>query len=66
VDDGFHVTEAGAYELVVSFAVEAAPAALPETGGAVPYGTLSEWLTVGGLLVAGLGVGLRQAFRRAR
>ena len=67
VDDGFHVTEAGTYELVVTFTVEAAvPAAgLPETGG-IPVGTLPQWLGAAGLLMLALSVGLRQAYRRPR
>jgi len=65
VDDGFHVTEAGTYELVVNFTVEAAPAkALPETGGTTPSGTLPLWLGVGGLLILALGLGLRRASSR--
>jgi hypothetical protein len=61
VDDGFHVTEAGTYELVVNFTVKAAPAkALPETGGTSPSGTLPLWLGVGGLLLLALGLGLRR------
>ena len=65
VDDGFHVTEAGTYELVVNFTVEAAPAkALPETGGTSPSGTLPLWLGVGGLLILALGLGLRRASSR--
>jgi hypothetical protein len=60
VDDGFHVTEAGTYELVVNFTVEAAPAALPESGGTTPTGTLPLWLGVGGLLLLALGLGLRR------
>jgi hypothetical protein len=65
VDDGFHVTEAGTYELVVNFAVEAPPpAALPLTGGPLPTGALA--LAVSGALVLTLGAGLRQAFRRTR
>jgi hypothetical protein len=68
MDDGFHATPAGTYELVVNFSVEAAapPAALPETGGLGRAGMLPLWMGVGGLLMAALGVGLRQAFRRAR
>lgn len=67
VDDGFHATEAGTYELVVNFTVEApAPAAMPVTGGTNPTGMPSLWLAVGGLLVLALGTGLRRAFRRAR
>jgi hypothetical protein len=68
IDDGFHVTEAGTYELVATFTVEApAPAAgLPETGGTIPSGTLPLWLGVAGLLALALGVGLQQASRRAR
>jgi hypothetical protein len=65
VDDGFHVTEAGTYELVVNFTVEAAPAkALPETGGTTPSGTLPLWLGVGGLLILALGLGLRRTSSR--
>jgi hypothetical protein len=65
VDDGFHVTEAGTYELVVNFTVEAAPAkALPETGGTTLTGTLPLWLGVGGLLILALGLGLRRASSR--
>jgi len=65
VDDGFHVTEAGTYELVVNFTVEAAPAkALPETGGTSLTGTLPLWLGVGGLLILALGLGLRRASSR--
>jgi hypothetical protein len=61
VDDGFHVTEAGTYELVVNFTVEAAPAkALPETGGTTLTGTLPLWLGVGGLLLLALGLGVRR------
>jgi hypothetical protein len=67
VDDGFHVTEAGTYELVVNFTVEAAPAkALPETGGTSPSGALPLWLGVGGLLILALGLGLRRTSSRAR
>jgi hypothetical protein len=65
LDDGFHVTDAGTYELVVNFTV-AAPTALPETGGATPAGTLVPWLAAGGLLLAALGMGMRQAFGRSR
>ena len=65
VDDGFHVTEAGTYELVVNFTVEAAPAtALPETGGTNPSGMLPLWLGIGGLLLLALGLGLRRASSR--
>jgi hypothetical protein len=65
VDDGFHVTEAGTYELVVNFTVEAAPAkALPETGGTSLTGTLPLWLWLGGLLILALGLGLRRASSR--
>ena len=65
VDDGFHVTEAGTYELVVNFTVEAAPAkALPETGGTTPTWMLPLWLGVGGLLILALGLGLRRASSR--
>jgi len=60
VDDGFHKTPAGTYELVVNFTVEAA-AVLPETGGTGPSGTLPLWLGVGGLLLLALGLGLRRA-----
>ncbi len=60
VNDGFHVTEAGTYELVVNFTVEAAPAALPGTGAHLPTGTLPLWLGVGGLLLLALGLGLRR------
>lgn len=61
VDDGFHKTPAGTYELVVNFTVEAAPAtALPETGGTGLTGTLPLWLGVGGLLLLALGLGLRR------
>ncbi|NIO68115.1 MAG: hypothetical protein GTN71_03420 [Anaerolineae bacterium] len=62
VDDGFHVTEAGTYDLVVNFTVEAALAkALPETGGTSPGGTLPLWLGAGGLLLLALGLSLRRA-----
>jgi hypothetical protein len=61
VNDGFHVTEAGTYELVVNFTVEAAPATLPESGGTTPTGALPLWLGAGGLLLA-LGLGLRRTF----
>lgn len=51
VDDGFHVTEAGTYELVVNFTVAPEePAALPTTGGKA-----RDWLTVM-LALAGLGL----------
>lgn len=63
VNDGFHVTEAGTYELVVNFTVEAAPpatAVLPETGGTTPTRFLPLWLGVGGLLLLALGLGLRR------
>ncbi len=64
LDDGFHVTEAGTYELVVNSTVEApAPSAMPVTGGSTPTGTL--WVTAGGLLVLALGAALRRAVRRA-
>ena len=67
VDDGFHVTEAGTYELAVNFTVEAAPAtALPETGGTSPSGTLPLWLGVGGLLHLVLGLGLRRVSGHVR
>ena len=46
--------------------LQAAMAALPETGGTNPTGTLPLWLGVGGLLLLALGVGLRWAFGRAR
>jgi hypothetical protein len=61
VNDGFHVTEAGTYDLIVNFTVEAAPAALPESGGTTSTGTLPLWLGVGGLLLLALGLGLRRA-----
>ena len=64
VNDGFHVTEAGTYKLVVNFVVEAA--VLPVTGGTTPTETLPLWLGVDGLLLLALGVGLRWAFSRAR
>lgn len=51
VDDGFHVTEASTYELVVNFTVEAEqPAALPATGSEA-----GDWLAVI-LVLAGLGL----------
>jgi hypothetical protein len=64
VDDGFHVTEDGTYELVVNFVVEVP--VLAETGGASPTRMLSLWFGVGGLLLLALGLGLRRAFTRAR
>jgi len=66
VDDGFHKTPAGTYELVVNFTVEAAPAALPETGAHPPTGTLPLWLGVGGLLLLALGLGLRRVSGHVR
>ena len=64
VDDGFHTTEAGTYELVVNFTVEAAPpAVLPESGGnAFPTNALA--VALGGLLVFG-GLGLTLLCRRS-
>jgi len=66
VDDGFHKTPAGTYELVVNFTVEAAPAALPETGAHPPTEMLPLWLGVGGLLLLALGLGLRRASGHVR
>jgi hypothetical protein len=68
VDDGFHVVEAGTYELVVNFTVEAAPpaAVLPETGGTGLTGTLPLWRGVGGLLLLALGLGLRRVSGHVR
>lgn len=51
VDDGFHVTEAGTYELVANFTVAPEePAELPTTGGEA-----GDWLAVM-LALAGLGL----------
>ena len=66
VSNGFHTFEAATYELVVNFSVEAAPAALPETGGTNPTETLPLWLGVGGLLLLALGVGLRRVSGHVR
>jgi hypothetical protein len=66
IDDGFHVTDAGTYELVANFTVEAPPpaAALPETGGSTPTEPL--WLGVCGLPILVLGLGLPRVLRRTR
>jgi hypothetical protein len=65
IDDGFHTTAAGTYELAVNFAVEAPPPeTIAETGASVPPGAL--WLAAGGLLALALGAGLRPALRRRR
>jgi len=46
--------------------MQAAMAALPETGGTTPIGTLLLWLGAGGLLLLALGLGLRRASGHAR
>jgi hypothetical protein len=66
IDDGFHVTSAGTYDLVVNFTVEAPPPALPETGGSMPPRTLPLWMGVGGLLALTVGLGCLRGIRRAR
>lgn len=68
VNDGFHVTEAGTYELVVNFTVEAAApdAFLPQTGGTDLTGILPLWLGLGGLLTLALGLGLRRMSKHDR
>lgn len=62
VADTYTVTE----ESMAEF--QAAMAALPQTGGPSPTGTLPLWLGIGGLLLLALGVGLglRRASTRVR
>jgi len=63
MDNGFHVMDAGMYELVVNFTVEAA-AVLPETGGD-PFPTYTLAIALGGLaILAGLGLRKRSGHVR--
>jgi hypothetical protein len=47
-------------------ALQAATAALPESGGTAPTAALLPWFGVGGVLLLALGLGLRWAFKPAR
>ncbi len=65
IDDGFHVTPAGTYELVVNFEVAAAPPTVPETGGTALEGLLPLWIGLAGLCVLALTILLRQVSTQA-